>query len=85
MQVSWVYVMLLLSTGSPQNDRLMSPCMLLEITYMDNVIWKYFYVIEKHKTYHQKDEILAKDGFKKYMKYEHCPYQGCAYSKVIIC
>ncbi|XP_067947893.1 zinc finger protein castor homolog 1-like [Watersipora subatra] len=38
--------------------------------------------MEKHKTYHQKDEILAKDGFKKYMKYEHCPYQGCAYSKL---
>lgn len=39
-------------------------------------------LLEKHKTYHQKDEILSKDGFKKYMKYEHCPYQGCAYSKV---
>jgi len=37
---------------------------------------------EKHKTYHQKDEVLAKDGFKKFMKYEHCGYLGCRYSKV---
>ncbi|XP_071146586.1 zinc finger protein castor homolog 1-like isoform X3 [Mytilus edulis] len=38
--------------------------------------------MEKHKTYHQKDEVLAKDGFKKFMKYEHCGYHGCRYSKV---
>ncbi|XP_060080186.1 zinc finger protein castor homolog 1-like [Ylistrum balloti] len=38
--------------------------------------------MEKHKTYHQKDEVLAKDGFKKFMKYEHCGYTSCRYSKV---
>ncbi|KAL3862322.1 hypothetical protein ACJMK2_008299 [Sinanodonta woodiana] len=38
--------------------------------------------MEKHKTYHQKDEILSKDGFKKFMKYEHCAHNSCRYSKV---
>ncbi|XP_023932584.1 zinc finger protein castor homolog 1-like [Lingula anatina] len=38
--------------------------------------------MEKHKAYHQKDEILSKDGFKKFMKYEHCTFQNCKYSKV---
>ncbi|ELU09123.1 hypothetical protein CAPTEDRAFT_24662, partial [Capitella teleta] len=38
--------------------------------------------MEKHKTYHQKDEMLAKDGFKKFMKYEHCSYPECRYSKI---
>ncbi|KAJ8320739.1 hypothetical protein KUTeg_002326 [Tegillarca granosa] len=38
--------------------------------------------MEKHKTYHQKDEVLGRDGFKKFMKYEHCGYYGCRYSKV---
>ena len=31
--------------------------------------------------YHQKDEILGADGFKKFMKYEHCGYDACRYSK----
>jgi len=31
--------------------------------------------------YHQKDEMLAKDGFKKFMKYESCGYHLCRYSK----
>lgn len=34
---------------------------------------------EKHKTYHIKDEQLARDGFKKYMKNEPCPYRDCRY------
>ncbi|XP_074655619.1 zinc finger protein castor homolog 1-like [Tubulanus polymorphus] len=38
--------------------------------------------MEKHKTYHQKDEVLGKDGFKKFMKYEHCSFPKCKYSKV---
>lgn len=38
--------------------------------------------MEKHKSYHQKDEVLSKDGFKKFMKYEVCPYPGCRFSKV---
>ncbi|XP_062590668.1 zinc finger protein castor homolog 1-like [Saccostrea cucullata] len=38
--------------------------------------------MEKHKTYHQKDEVLGRDGFKKFMKYEHCGYIGCRYSKL---
>lgn len=38
--------------------------------------------MEKHKSYHQKDEVLGRDGFKKFMKYEHCMYPRCRYSKV---
>ncbi|XP_045161717.2 zinc finger protein castor homolog 1-like [Mercenaria mercenaria] len=38
--------------------------------------------MEKHKSYHQKDEVLGRDGFKKFMKYEHCMFQRCRYSKV---
>ncbi|GFO13992.1 Zinc finger protein castor, partial [Plakobranchus ocellatus] len=38
--------------------------------------------MEKHKSYHQKDEVLSKDGFKKFMKYETCPYPGCRFSKI---
>ncbi|ELU05489.1 hypothetical protein CAPTEDRAFT_123706, partial [Capitella teleta] len=26
--------------------------------------------------------MLAKDGFKKFMKYEHCSYPECRYSKI---
>jgi len=35
---------------------------------------------EKHKVYHQKDEALTRDGFKKFMKYEECQFAGCIYS-----
>ncbi|XP_052286686.1 zinc finger protein castor homolog 1-like [Dreissena polymorpha] len=38
--------------------------------------------MEKHKSYHQKDEVLGRDGFKKFMKYEHCMYTSCRYSKL---
>ncbi|ESO88888.1 hypothetical protein LOTGIDRAFT_94426, partial [Lottia gigantea] len=38
--------------------------------------------MEKHKTYHQKDEILSKDGFKKFMKYENCLFTNCKYAKI---
>ncbi|XP_067659441.1 zinc finger protein castor homolog 1-like isoform X2 [Haliotis asinina] len=38
--------------------------------------------MEKHKSYHQKDEILGRDGFKKFMKYEHCSYKACRFSKI---
>ncbi|XP_061724824.1 uncharacterized protein LOC133530772 isoform X2 [Cydia pomonella] len=37
--------------------------------------------MEKHKTYHIKDEALSKDGFKKYMKNEACPYRDCRFSR----
>ncbi|XP_061380272.1 zinc finger protein castor homolog 1-like isoform X2 [Danaus plexippus] len=37
--------------------------------------------MEKHKTYHIKDEALSKDGFKKYMKSEACPYRDCRFSR----
>ncbi|KAJ3587151.1 hypothetical protein NHX12_013541 [Muraenolepis orangiensis] len=37
--------------------------------------------IEKHKSYHVKDDAYAKDGFKKFYKYEECKYEGCVYSK----
>jgi hypothetical protein len=32
--------------------------------------------------YHQKDEMLARDGFKKFMKYEPCSFAGCPYSHI---
>ncbi|XP_023243469.1 zinc finger protein castor homolog 1-like [Centruroides sculpturatus] len=38
--------------------------------------------MEKHKTYHIKDEQLNKDGFKKFMKQEHCTFENCRFSKV---
>jgi hypothetical protein len=37
---------------------------------------------EKHKTYHIKDEQLAKDGFKKFMKNEECNYDTCRFNKL---
>lgn len=40
-------------------------------------------IAEKHKTYHIKDEQLIKDGFKKFMKQEACPYEGCKFSLVV--
>ncbi|XP_038076204.1 zinc finger protein castor homolog 1-like isoform X2 [Patiria miniata] len=36
--------------------------------------------IEKHKTYHIKDDIYRKDGFKKFSKHEKCKYNWCKYS-----
>ncbi|XP_066257744.1 zinc finger protein castor homolog 1-like isoform X1 [Euwallacea similis] len=38
--------------------------------------------MEKHKTYHIKDEQLSRDGFKKFMKNEMCPFENCRFSKV---
>ncbi|XP_014665479.1 PREDICTED: LOW QUALITY PROTEIN: zinc finger protein castor homolog 1-like, partial [Priapulus caudatus] len=38
--------------------------------------------MEKHKAYHIKDEQLRRDGFKKFMKHEHCTYENCRFSKV---
>ncbi|XP_030752978.1 zinc finger protein castor homolog 1-like isoform X2 [Sitophilus oryzae] len=38
--------------------------------------------MEKHKTYHIKDEQLSRDGFKKFMKNELCPFENCRFSKV---
>lgn len=38
--------------------------------------------MEKHKTYHIKDEQLNKDGFKKFMKHEHCVFENCRFSRV---
>lgn len=42
--------------------------------------WIFF--AEKHKSYHIKDEQLSRDGFKKFMKNEQCPYENCRFSKV---
>ncbi|XP_031640146.1 uncharacterized protein LOC116352044 isoform X2 [Contarinia nasturtii] len=36
--------------------------------------------MEKHKTYHIKDELLARDGFKKFMKNEPCSFDRCRFS-----
>lgn len=39
------------------------------------------YVTEKHKTYHIKDEQLARDGFKKFLKNESCTFDKCRFSQ----
>lgn len=39
-------------------------------------------VLEKHKTYHIKDEQLARDGFKKFMKPDPCGFSNCRFSQV---
>lgn len=38
--------------------------------------------MEKHKTYHIKDEQLARDGFKKFLKTEACLYERCRFSQI---
>lgn len=38
--------------------------------------------LEKHKSYHIKDEQLNRDGFKKFMKHESCSYENCRFSRV---
>ncbi len=37
---------------------------------------------EKHKTYHIKDEQLARDGFKKFLKPDPCGFSGCRFSQL---
>lgn len=39
-------------------------------------------IVEKHKTYHIKDEQLARDGFKKFMKPDPCGFSNCRFSQV---
>ena len=38
--------------------------------------------MEKHKSFHQKDDLLAKDGFRKFMKHDACNFDGCKLSRV---
>ncbi|XP_014244600.1 zinc finger protein castor homolog 1-like isoform X2 [Cimex lectularius] len=38
--------------------------------------------MEKHKTYHIKDEQLARDGFKKFLKPDPCGFANCRFSQV---
>ncbi|XP_073977616.1 zinc finger protein castor homolog 1-like isoform X3 [Rhodnius prolixus] len=38
--------------------------------------------MEKHKTYHIKDEQLARDGFKKFLKPDPCGFPNCRFSQV---
>lgn len=40
-----------------------------------------FLSLEKHKSYHIKDEQLNRDGFKKFLKTEECSFKDCKYSK----
>lgn len=48
---------------------------------MSNLISLFrFNYTEKHKTYHIKDELLARDGFKKFMKNEPCSFDRCRFS-----
>lgn len=35
---------------------------------------------EKHKTYHISNDLLARDGFKKFMKNEPCSFERCRFS-----
>lgn len=50
---------------------------------MKNFLLSSFFLFsEKHKSYHIKDEQLSRDGFKKFMKHEGCPYDNCRFSKV---
>ncbi|BHF82956.1 Zinc finger protein castor 1 [Sparganum proliferum] len=39
--------------------------------------------IEKHKNHHQKNDEHAKNGFRKFTKYEVCRFPGCKYSSVM--
>lgn len=39
-------------------------------------------IAEKHKTYHIKDEQLARDGFKKFLKPDICGFPNCRFSQV---
>lgn len=41
-----------------------------------------FRILEKHKTYHMKDEQLLKDGFKKFLKTEPCRVEGCRFTMI---
>ncbi|KAL5290153.1 CASZ1.2 family protein [Megaselia abdita] len=38
--------------------------------------------MDKHKTYHMKDEQLSQDGYKKILKTEICPFKNCKFSTV---
>ena len=40
--------------------------------------------MEKHNMYHQKDDEYMRDGFRKFMKYQPCPFasHGCSLSNV---
>jgi hypothetical protein len=47
-----------------------------------SVLFIYSSWLEKHKSYHIKDEQLARDGFKKFMKNEACQFDSCRFSRV---
>ncbi|XP_054081165.1 transcription factor castor isoform X2 [Zeugodacus cucurbitae] len=38
--------------------------------------------MDKHKSYHLRDYQLTQDGFKKILKTENCPFDGCKFSTV---
>lgn len=46
------------------------------------MVFFFFFLSEKHKTYHIKDEQLARDGFKKFMKPDPCGFSNCRFSQV---
>ncbi len=43
----------------------------------------FFIFLEKHKNHHQKNDEIAKDGFKKFTKYESCNFANCKSSLVV--
>lgn len=51
---------------------------------LDFLLWHFCWwvFIEKHKSYHIKDEQLSRDGFKKFMKNEACGFENCRFSRI---
>lgn len=48
-----------------------------------NFVFKNKYDIERHKTFHTKDDIYKREGFKKFSKHESCRYDSCPYSHML--
>ncbi|XP_071840384.1 zinc finger protein castor homolog 1-like isoform X3 [Apostichopus japonicus] len=48
-----------------------------------NFVFKNKYDIERHKTFHTKDDIYKREGFKKFSKHESCKYESCPYSHML--
>lgn len=50
-------------------------CLVLKAWHLSDAHVRFF--SEKHKNHHQKNDIFAKDGFRKFTKYECCKFPGC--------
>ena len=47
-----------------------------------NLCFFLLFLTEKHKSYHVRDEQLARDGFRKFLKHEECSIDACRSSRV---